>query len=349
MKAIKLGLVLIGRNEGERFLRCLASIGRDWPVVYVDSGSSDGSVAAARAAGVEVVELDMTRPFTAARARNAGLERLCAIATPEFVQFVDGDCEVRAGWLAAGMDFLERHPRAAVVCGRNRERFPEASRYNRLCDGEWNTPVGEAKACGGIAMMRLAALDQSGLFDPALIAGEEPELCVRLRGLGWQIWRIADEMTWHDAAMTRFGQWWKRTRRGGFAAAQGAALHGRGPDRLGMDQMRKAVVWAMILPLVTVLAMAVTPWGAGLLLIWPLQVVRLVRRSRFARETNTSNVARETNAPNVAGKPKGSLLALETWEEPFFLTLGKFPEAMGVAEYHLRRISGRRAGLIEYK
>ena len=330
LPAVKLGLVLIGRNEGERFLRCLASIDRavglGGHVVYVDSGSSDGSVAAARAAGVEVVELDLSRPFTAARARNAGLERLCQRMAPEFVQFVDGDCEIREGWLATGVAFLEAHPRAAVVCGRNRERFPEASRYNRLCDREWDTPVGEVEACGGIAMMRRAALAESGPFDPGLIAGEEPELCVRLRARGWQVWRIAAEMTWHDAAMMRFGQWWKRARRGGFAAAQGMAMY-RGKAQ--GNQVRRAVFWGAVLPVLALMGMAATPWAAVLLLAWPLQVARLAQR--FARETS------------------GSRFARESWVPAFSLTLGRFPEALGVGEYVWRRIVGRQAGIIEYK
>lgn len=325
-----LGLVLIGRNEGERFLRCLESIrtevGLGPHVVYVDSGSTDGSVEAARAAGVRVVELDLSRPFTAARARNAGLAVLREGLRPEFVQFVDGDCEIRQGWLAAGLAFLDAHPRAAVVAGRNRERFPEASRYNRLCDREWDTALGEVMACGGIAMMRMAALDQSGDFNPALIAGEEPELCVRLRAAGWQVWRIADEMTWHDAAMTRFGQWWRRTRRGGHAAAEGAEMHGRGPERLGVDQVRRALLWGGLLPVSAVAGTVFTPWSLALLAAWPLQVLRLARR--FARET--ADPAR-------------------AWEAAFFLTLGKIPEALGVADYHLHRVLGRRARIIEYK
>lgn len=326
MRAVKLGLVLIGRNEGERFLRCLASIAPGWPVVYVDSGSTDGSVAAARAAGVEVVELDMTRPFTAARARNAGLERLCAIAEPEFVQFVDGDCEIREGWLDAGLAFLEAHARAAVVCGRNRERFPEASRYNRLCDREWDTPVGEVRACGGIAMMRRAALAESGAFDPELIAGEEPELCARLRRRGWQIWRIDAEMTWHDAAMLRFGQWWRRMRRGGFAAAQGAWMHGGRSQR---DQARRALVWGGLLPVVILGGLIWTPWAGVLAMAWPLQVARLALR-----------FARETSSPIVSG---------ETWDWPFFITLGKFPEVLGVLSFGWHEIRGQRARIIEHK
>jgi len=234
--------VVIGRNEGARLLGCLDSLaGRVARIVYVDSGSTDGSAAAARARGAEVVDLDLARPFTAARARNAGLDRLRETgARPVHVQFVDGDCSVVPGWIETARAFLDSHPEVAAVCGRRRERHPEASVYNRLCDWEWDTPVGEAKACGGDALIRMAALDAVGGYDPALIAGEEPEMCVRLRARGWRIRRLDAEMTLHDAAMTRFGQFWQRMRRSGHAYAEGAALHGAPPERHCVAETRLA-------------------------------------------------------------------------------------------------------------
>lgn len=314
-----IGAVIIGRNEGERLIRCLASVGGVQRIVYVDSGSTDGSVAAARAAGAEVVELDLSKPFTAARARNAGIEALRAGAQPDLIQFIDGDCELQPGWLPAATGFLAETPGAAVVCGRRRERFPEASVYNRLCDREWDTPVGRAKACGGDSLMRAEALGQVGGFDPTLIAGEEPELCVRLRAKGWEVWRLDEEMTLHDAAITRFSQWWKRARRGGHAAAEGMAMHGRPPEHHGVAQVRRALLWGAVLPLLALLgALVVSPWALILLLAYPAQVLRLGLRSG-------------------------------DWAEALFLALGKFPEMLGVAEYWLRRLIGRRRGLVEYK
>ena len=153
------GVVVIGRNEGERLRRCLESLRNAGSIVYVDSGSTDGSAELARSVGVEVVDLDMQIPFTAARARNAGFARLRQIApVVAFVQFVDGDCELIEGWLAAAASFLLQHPDVACVCGRLRERFPQRSVYNRLCDVEWDRDAGETAACGGIAMMRATVL-----------------------------------------------------------------------------------------------------------------------------------------------------------------------------------------------
>jgi GT2 family glycosyltransferase len=266
----RLGAVIIGRNEGARLVACLASFPSDVkPLVYVDSGSTDGSVAVALAAGAEVVALDMTVPFTAARARNAGLQRLMECGAPGLVQFIDGDCQLQPGWLDAATAFLDGKPEVGVVCGRRREIRPEASIWNRLCDAEWDTPVGPAKACGGDALMRTQAVQAVGGYDPTLIAGEEPELCVRLRQAGWLIWRIDREMTLHDAAMTRFGQWWQRCRRGGHAFAEGAALHGAPPERHWVAERRRALVWGAMLPSVILAGLVVTPWAGVLLAAYP--------------------------------------------------------------------------------
>ena len=274
------GAVIIGRNEGDRLVRCLVSITKQADrVVYVDSGSTDGSQQAAKAAGAMCIELEQSQPFTAARARNAGFDMLQKDPEPvQFVQFIDGDCELQPGWIEAALSFLKETPTAAVACGRRRERFPEASVYNRLIDQEWDTPVGQTRSCGGDALMRGTAVSAVGGFDSALIAGEEPELCVRLRAAGWSIWRLDEEMTLHDAALTRFGQWWNRNRRAGHAYAEGAAMHGTPPERHCVRETRSALAWGAFLPLLVVMGTLVTFWSLALLLVWPAQVLRLVAR-----------------------------------------------------------------------
>lgn len=308
--------VVIGRNEGDRLLACLASLhDQVRQLIYVDSGSSDGSVAAARGLGARVIELDMSLPFTAARARNAGMADLasdCAL-----VMFVDGDCTVAPGWITMASAFLGDHPDIAVVCGRRRERFPEISVYNRLCNEEWNTPVGEASACGGDALMRQAPVQELGGYREDLIAGEEPELCLRLRAAGWRIWRLDAEMTMHDAQMLRFAQWWTRARRAGYAFAEGATLHGAPPEQHWVKETRRSLIWGFALPLAIALAGLVDGWMLLALLVYPAQVLRLSRRMA----TTTA----------------------------LFSVLGKFPEAQGALEYHWHRFTGHRRGLIEYK
>ncbi|MEA5573938.1 glycosyltransferase family 2 protein [Calothrix sp. UHCC 0171] len=262
------GVVAIGRNEGNRLRQCLLSLQSEGVIiVYVDSGSTDDSVAFARSLGVHVIELDLTIPFTAARARNAGFDYLLTIAPNlEWVQFIDGDCRLATGWLQSAVSELIANPDVVVVCGRRREEFASDSIYNRLCDIEWNTPVGEAKACGGDSMMRVSALKKVGGFNPALIAGEEPELCVRLRQIGGKVMRIDGDMTWHDARMTRLSQWWKRSQRAGHAYAEGAWLHGNTPERHWVKESLSIWFWSLGLLLLTVATLRLTS-GFSLLLI----------------------------------------------------------------------------------
>lgn len=260
------GAVAIGRNEGANLERCLRSlVGRVARVVYVDSGSTDGSVELARGLGVEVVALDLSTPFTAARARNAGWRKLIEIAPGvAFVQFVDGDCEVVDGWVETARGFLGDREDVAVVCGRRRERFPERSVYNKLCDLEWDTPVGEARACGGDALFRRDALERAGGYDDSLIAGEEPELCFRIRQAGGKVWRLGREMTLHDANMTRFGQWWRRHVRAGHAYAEVSALHaGESPEQMWRRNVRSNVAWTALFPLWPLLWAKVWAQGRG--------------------------------------------------------------------------------------
>ncbi len=326
MSVDAIGIVVIGRNEGARLVACMESLGPlARAAVYVDSGSSDGSVDAARDRGLTVVELDLGTPFTAARARNAGFETLCA-ARPDirFVQFVDGDCRIVPGWIETAATFLVRHEGVAVVAGRRREVLPEASPYNALCDEEWDTPVGEALAVGGDCMMRAEAFRAVGGYAPDLIAGEEPELCARLRAKRWRIRRLDADMTLHDAAMTRFAQWWRRTERGGHAFAEVAARLRGSPVAIWQREERRALVWAVGLPALALAGPVFAhPLFAIVLAAYPLQVARLWHRG--------------------TGNARARL------RRAVFMTLAKFPEAQGALRYRVGRLVRRRVGLIEYK
>ena len=326
----RIGIVAIGRNEGERLRRCLTSVvSPNQPVVYVDSGSADGSVSMARSLGVQVVELDTTHGFTAARARNAGFARLIQLHPQlDFVQFIDGDCEVDPAWLSTAANTLDTRSDVAIVCGRRRERFPDATIYNRLCDLEWDTTSGETNECGGDAMMRVKAFDAVGGYNSNLIAGEEPELCVRLRAAGWKILRLPAEMTLHDAAMTRFSQWWNRNLRAGHAFAQGAAMHGNSPAKHWVRQTRSNWIWGLAIPL-TMLILAWPTRALSLALLAALYVLLTVKIY-----LNTVRRGRDSRSAALFAR---------------FCVMSKMPQALGQLKYHTDRMLGRRPVLIEYK
>lgn len=320
------GAVIIGRNEGERLRLCLESLrGEVSQLVYVDSGSTDGSVDLAQRLGAHVIQLDLSQPFTAARARNTGFRHLLESGSrPDYVQFVDGDCEVEQGWITAARNYLVSHPQVGVVFGRRRERFPEKSVYNRLCDLEWDIPTGKNASCGGDAMMCVEALQGVGGYRDDLIAGEEPELCVRLRQAGWNIICIAQPMTIHDAAITRFSQWWRRTVRAGYSFAQGKHIHGHAPEYHKIVETRRAWIWGAGIPAATLASVLFFGLpGLLLLLIYPAQVARLYIKRK------------DTQAIPFAAS--------------CFHVLGRFPEAIGQLQFHRDLLTGRTRKLIEYK
>jgi GT2 family glycosyltransferase len=323
----KVGVVVIGRNEGQRLRRCLESVsGRGYLLVYVDSGSTDRSMIVASEFGVKTISLDMSTPFTAARARNVGFEALLEHSENiKYAQFVDGDCEVDAVWITKGVDFLESHQEIAVVSGRCRERYPENSIYNLMCDLEWNTPIGEAKSSGGNALMRVKALVDVKGFRSDLIAGEEPELCVRMRAAGWKIWRLEEEMVLHDAAITKFSQWWKRNIRGGYAFAEGAYLHGHTTERHWVVESRRSLIWGLCIPIV-ILLLTLFSWQMALLtsLVYPLQLTKLWLRNK------------------QQAKPY-------PWRLAGFSVIGKFAEMIGHVRFRYQKLLSKPKELIEYK
>ena len=243
-------IVVIGRNEGNRLPACLQSINSMLtPVIYVNSGSTDDSVQIARNAGVLVIELDPAKPFTAARARNEGVKAVVEDGGATFVQFVDGDCTLEPDWVSKAVSFLESRSDVALVCGHLRERFPEHSIYNRLCDFEWNTPVGEIAECGGNFIIRGALFREIGGFSSHMVGGEEPELCARLIASGWKIWKIDERMARHDANMLEFGQWWRRMVRNGYAFAEGARMCPDAHSSVWKQKLHRAIAWGGAIPI----------------------------------------------------------------------------------------------------
>lgn len=321
----RVGAVVIGRNEGQRLVTCLSTLIKQVEqIIYVDSGSIDSSVQEAKKMGVTTVSLDMSQPFTAARARNEGARHLLSLF-PEItmIQFVDGDCEVVGGWIASAVEFLSTNAQYAAVCGRRRERYPEKTVYNKLCDIEWNTPVGTVMACGGDALVRAEAFQEVNGYREDLIAGEEPEMCFRLRACGWSIYRYNAEMTLHDAAITKISQWWKRTVRAGYAYAQGSAIHGKSAERFWVREKQRIIVWGISLPLVSMILSSVDLLFANLLLLYFVQAARVA----------------------ASRKDLGSTRFL--WA--ISIVLGKFPEANGLLLFYFSQLKSKKINIIEYK
>ena len=321
----KVAVIAIGRNEGDRLKRSLASVSAlGCPVVYVDSGSTDDSLKTAEAAGALVVELDMSTPFSAARARNAGAEAALAMTPkPEFLQFIDGDCAVAEGWIETAAEYLDANPDVVLITGWRREMHPEASVYNDMCDVEWHRPAGDIKVAGGDVMVRSSAHEMVGGYNPVLIAGEDPDYCLRLNAQGKCV-RLPQDMTLHDANMTRFGQWWRRAMRAGHAYAHLESLH-KGHAR---REIFRALVYALAMPI----------FALFFLILWPLGFLAVV------------GVYLASYLRTVGGLVKNEgLRRPRAYHHGLFLTLSKFPNLIGMATFGLRRLRGRQMQIIEYK
>jgi GT2 family glycosyltransferase len=334
------GCVVIGRNEGERLKRCIASMERQpvRPIVYVDSGSTDGSFEYAQSRGAVAIALDLSRPFTMGRARNTGFRELMQRASDlDYVQFVDGDCEVDDGWVLHARDWLQAHPELAAVCGVIRERDPHATVYNRLFDMELRGPLGAIDACGGVAMYRANDFAISGGFDERMIAGEEPELCLRLRRAGRGIWRIPQPMALHDADMRSFKQWWLRAVRCGHAYADGFALQGRTAERHNLHAMLRCLILG---PLLSIAAASGILFG----MIVPnasqiaLGAIALLAVAWLKVGASSYRDRRRVGDP----RPDCALYGVSC-------VVAKLPEALGVLKFARNRLTGRRAQLIEYR
>lgn len=330
----RIGAVAIGRNEGDRLRRCLTSLKEQAVrLVYVDSGSTDDSVAFARSLGIEVVQLDLTMPFTAARGRNAGAEALLAAGDLDYIQFVDGDCAVEPGWIAAASDALDADPTLGIVTGWRTEIDPGRNIYHALCEVEWHRPAGIIPACGGDMMVRVAAFRTIGGFNAHIIAGEDEEFCLRMvRVTGLRILRLPRIMTHHDVNTSRLSEWWRRQVRTGHAFAEVARME---PPHYKRER-RRVWLFGLILPLLAILGLVTGTW-------WLLALAIAVTAASWVR------TARALAKDGLAQGAFADLPGTGAWRQAAFLTLSKFPNLQGFLTYYLRRWRGADMRIIEYK
>ncbi len=318
-----IGVIIIGRNEGERLARAFQSIK---PIgvraVYVDSASTDDSVKRAEHHDVPVVELGTDKPLSAARARNAGFQWFKEnVPGIRYLHLLDGDCDLAPNWLEIAIRKLKERDDLAVVTGRLREKDWDRSVLSRLSDIGWYLRPGDIMSCGGIVTMKADVFVEVGGFDEDLIAGEEPEFYKRIRGAGYKLTCLEEKIGEHDGDIRGFGQWWTRTVRTGFSYAN-AAEWGR------WERARRSLIfWGGLLPgLIILSSFLATPLFATLLsLLYPIQILRIFVKLNIPYSSNDR-----------------LLFA-------FFCILSKFPEFLGFLKYHYAKTFGKKQEIIEYK
>ncbi len=328
-----LGVVIIGRNEATHLHACLASVRAirgvpgSVPTIYVDSGSSDGSPRLAAEAGVQVIELATTKP-TAALGRNAGWRALGS----ELVLFLDGDTTLDPDFPRLAIEALGRDPQIVAVWGHRREIHTDRSIYNRVLDLDWVYAAGFTDYCGGDVLMRRSALEAAGGYDAELIAGEEPELCRRLRARGGKILHVDAPMTGHDLALGRFRQYWRRAVRTGYAYAEVSRRYRHTPDPLWLKESRGNLVRGGFWIGTPILAAGASIAARSPLpvLAWVALLGALALRSAWKTRWKTRD--------RVALAAYGLHSHLQ-----------QIPVLWGQVRYALERVRGKKAALIEYK
>jgi len=319
-----IGVVVIGRNEGETLLRALGSVSEIADaVVYADSASTDGSVARVRQAypNVEVVEVDPRTPMTPARGRNEGMERLLEVLPDvEFIQFLDGDCDLAADWLSVARDTFVERPQVGILCGRLRERNRERNNYHRLADMEWAQPAGEIEDLGGIMMVRRRVWEDTGGQNSDIPAAEEREFCRRAIAAGWKAMRLVEDMANHDIDMARFGEWWTRMSRMGHSWAQGLWIY---RDKPHLHEVLSLALWGGVVPTAAVIG-SLPSLGASFP-VAGLAYRRLWRKIVASREAQGEPTA---DARLYASAMLGA----------------KFAGMVGIARFVLRTLPGGRGG-----
>ncbi|PCJ49783.1 MAG: glycosyl transferase [Gammaproteobacteria bacterium] len=327
----KLGFVIIGRNEGERLTSGFKAIEKLCPqssLVYVDSGSTDHSVELAESYGFSVVELDLSIPFTAARARNAGFKYLTE-SNPqiEFVQFMDGDCELIQGWASAAVHALSQSDNVAIVSGRRNEKFPNKSLYNTLIDIEWNTPVGETLAVLGDMCVKVNVFKEVNGFSEKIIAAEDDDICIRIRAQGYKVYRLDQSMSYHDANILSLKQWLRRSKRGGHGFANINYLHSSGPEKYFRRELRSVYLWGGIVPITFTITLFVNPYISFVILAFYMMMMIKIIFFRIG-ESDSFRVAILYGA---------------------LIMIGKIPEFFGTIEFWKNHLLSKQHQLIEYK
>jgi N-acetylglucosaminyl-diphospho-decaprenol L-rhamnosyltransferase len=194
--------------------RCLAALRADASpkrVIVVDNASADGTAALVGGEFPDVTLVELADNVGFGRAVNAGVR----IGEAEAIVLINNDVVVAPGFVDAIVAPLAA-PHVGMVAGLT--TIPDTDlvdafgieldrallSYNRARNAPVGTPAGRlAMPSGGAAAYRRVAWEAAGGFDEAFFAyGEDVDLGLRLRALGWEAAEAPDARGVHLGGTT---------------------------------------------------------------------------------------------------------------------------------------------------
>ena len=202
-KSILINCVILAKNEEKYIASCIESVLDgirsipDTDIFLVDSCSSDRTVEIAKQYPINIIGLRETWMLSPAAGRYCGIRN----SAGKYVLIIDGDMELRPGWLEKAIDYLEENPQTSAVVGEILEVYegfdgngcpPVRGRSSRNKKGIQRIPyIYES------SVFRRSAIDAVGNFHPFLRAEEEAEISCRFAKMGFNMVYLPIESIYH--------------------------------------------------------------------------------------------------------------------------------------------------------
>jgi len=246
-----ISVVIIGLNISEKVVNCIKSVKESkYPnleIIYVDGGSSDGSVEKVKKLGyVKVIESNHENQ-TGGRQRNIGWRS----SKSDLIQFLDGDVLMDPNWINHA--FKKINDRFIAVCGYRKERYPNKNWYNLINDIDWEKNIGETHHFGAEVLIKKSVLDDVGGYDDELISGQNGDISFRIKEKGYHILRIDKIMSYHNIKKNNFRKYFWRNFRHGYGHIQVAIRHYKKNGRRLLNNYIKIVIKGILNPVLILL------------------------------------------------------------------------------------------------
>jgi glycosyltransferase involved in cell wall biosynthesis len=200
VEKMNLSVVIITRNEQNNIKSCVESVLSEvvtccaqWEIIISDSDSADCTVQSAMCYPVRIIEVRGTH-LSAALGRHVGLMH----SNYPYVLFLDGDMELRKGFIEKAYSYLEQDRGVAGVVGQRDDIIYDNGHIVGHIENVYDIQeIGECRHFGGAFLARSDVVRKVGSYDIHMFSNEEPELHSRLMMAGYKVLEIPEPMVVH--------------------------------------------------------------------------------------------------------------------------------------------------------